>query len=53
MWLVLLMQNAIAQAITGPLSDWQELAFNIYYAVLFAITAVTVVHFQSLKKLET
>jgi hypothetical protein len=53
MWLVLLMQNAIAQAITGPLTDWQELAFNIYYVVLFAITAVTVVHFQSLKKLET
>jgi hypothetical protein len=52
-WLVLLVQNAIAQAITGPLSDWQELSFNIYYAVLFAITAVTVVHFQSLKKLET
>ena len=24
MWLVLLVQNAIAQAITGPLSDWNE-----------------------------
>jgi hypothetical protein len=50
MWLVLLMQNAIAQAITGPLSDWQELAFNIYYAVLFAITALIVAHFQWVKK---
>ncbi|HXY37886.1 MAG TPA: hypothetical protein VEI07_26905 [Planctomycetaceae bacterium] len=46
------MQNAIAQAITGPLSDWQELAFNIDYLVLFALTAVTVVHFQSRKQLQ-
>jgi LPXTG-motif cell wall-anchored protein len=52
MWLVLLVQNAIAQAITGPPSNWQEVAFNIYYALLFAITAVTIVHFQSLKRLE-
>jgi hypothetical protein len=51
-WLVLLVQNAIAQAITGPLSDWQEQAFNIYYLVLFVITAVTVVHFQRRKKLK-
>jgi hypothetical protein len=51
-WLVLFVQNAIAQAITGPLTHWQEVAFNIYYVLLFAITAVTVVHFQSLKKLE-
>jgi hypothetical protein len=48
-WLVLLVQNAIAQAITGPLSLWQEVAFNIYYLLLFAINAVTVIHFQSLK----
>ncbi|HEV8071274.1 MAG TPA: hypothetical protein VGP76_26405 [Planctomycetaceae bacterium] len=51
-WLVLFVQNAIAQAITGPLTHWQEVAFNIYYVLLFAITAVTVVHFQSLKELE-
>jgi hypothetical protein len=50
MWLVLLVQNAIAQAITGPLTDWNERAFSIYYGVLFAFTAVTVVHFQLVKK---
>ena len=50
MWLVLLMQNAIAQAITGPLTDSNERAFSIYYGVLFAFTAVTVVHFQLVKK---
>jgi hypothetical protein len=49
-WLVLLVQNAIAQAITGPLSDWNELAFNIYYAVLFAITAAIVAHYQRRKQ---
>jgi hypothetical protein len=51
-WLVLLVQNAIAQAITGPLTNWQELAFNIYYALLFVVTAVTIVHFQRRKQLE-
>ncbi|HXY37883.1 MAG TPA: hypothetical protein VEI07_26890 [Planctomycetaceae bacterium] len=53
MWLVLVLQNAIAQAITGPLSDWQELAFNIYYLVLFVISAAIVAHIQALKKRET
>jgi hypothetical protein len=52
MWLVLFVQNAIAQAITGPPSEWHEVAFNIYYVLLFASTAVTIIHFQSLKKLE-
>jgi hypothetical protein len=50
MWLVLLVQNAIAQAITGPLTDSNERAFSIYYGVLFVLTAVTVVHFQLVKK---
>jgi hypothetical protein len=53
MWLVLLVQNALAQAITGPLSNWRETVFSIYYLLLFAATAVTVVHFQLLKKLES
>ena len=42
MWLVLVLQNVIAQLITGPLNDWNEFAFSIYYALLFAITAVIV-----------
>jgi hypothetical protein len=49
MWLVLIVQNAIAQLITGPLTSWPEVAFSIYYALLFAITAVIVIHFHSLK----
>jgi hypothetical protein len=49
-WFVLFLQNAIAQAITGPHSDWNETAFSIYYALLFAITAVTILYFQTSKK---
>jgi hypothetical protein len=52
MWLVLIVQNALAQAITGSLSNWDEAAFAIYYVLLFAITAVTIIHFQGLKKLD-
>lgn len=48
-WLVLIVQNVIAQLITGPPNNWYEMAFSIYYALLFAITAVIVVHFHWLK----
>ena len=48
-WLVLLLQNAIAQLVTGPLSQWTEVAFSIYYGLLFALTAVIVVHYHWLK----
>lgn len=50
MWLVLIVQNTLAQLITGPLWQWNEMAFNIYYVLLFAITAVIVFHFQTLKE---
>jgi hypothetical protein len=49
-WLVLIVQNVIAQLITGPPTIWYEMAFSIYYALLFAITAVIVVHFHWLKR---
>jgi len=49
MWMVLIVQNAIAQLITGPPTRWNEMAFSIYYLLLFAITAVIVVHFQFVK----
>jgi hypothetical protein len=49
LWLVLVLQNVIAQFITGPLTSWNEMAFNIYYVLLFAITAVIVIHYHSLK----
>ena len=48
-WLVLIVQNAIAQLITGPHTQWKETAFAIYYLLLFAITAVILIHFQFVK----
>ena len=52
-WLVLIVQNAIAQLVTGPPSSWYEMAFSIYYALLFAITAVIVFHFHWLKRTQS
>jgi hypothetical protein len=48
-WLVLIVQNAIAQLITGPHSSWPETAFAIYYLLLFFITAVIIYHFHYMK----
>ncbi|CAN5145667.1 hypothetical protein BH10PLA2_BH10PLA2_06260 [soil metagenome] len=52
LWLVLIVQNVIAQLITGPLNQWNELAFSIYYVVLFLITAAIAVYFRLLKSTE-
>lgn len=49
MWLVLVVQNVIAQLITGPLSQWNEMAFSIYYVLLFFTSAVIIYHFQWVK----
>ena len=49
MWLVLIIQNAIAQLVTGPPSQWKEMAFSIYYVLLFTITGVIVFHTSSRK----
>jgi hypothetical protein len=49
MWLVLIVQNAIAQLVTGPPSQWNEMAFSIYYILLFTITGVIVFHISSRK----
>jgi hypothetical protein len=48
-WLVLIVQNLIAQLVTGPFANWNETAFSIYYILLFAISAVIVHHFQLMK----
>ena len=48
-WLVLITQNVIAQLVTGPLTSWNEVAFSIYYAGLFALTGVIVYHFRVIK----
>ena len=49
-WLVLIVQNIIAQLVTGPLSSWQEVAFSIYYVLLFFISAIIIYHFNSIKQ---
>ena len=49
MWLVLLVQNIIAQLVTGPPRVWNEMAFSIYYVLLFFISASIVHHFHCLK----
>jgi hypothetical protein len=46
MWLVLIVQNVLGQLVTGPLTSWNEVAFSIYYGLLFAITAVVVLHYE-------
>lgn len=48
-WLVLIVQNLIAQLVTGPFSNWNETAFSIYYVLLFVISAVIIYHFQFTK----
>ena len=45
-WIVLITQNIIAQMVTGPLTEWREAAFSIYYILLFLLSAVIVYHFQ-------
>lgn len=46
MWLVLIVQNVIAQLITGPLKVWNEFAFSLYYVLLFLISAAVVHYFH-------
>jgi hypothetical protein len=47
--LVLIVQNVIAQLITGPLSSWPEVAFSIYYLLLFFISSTILYHYHYLK----
>ena len=49
-WLVLLVQNAIAQLITGPHTSWNETAFSLYYVLLFLLSAVILHHFSQLRR---
>lgn len=46
-WLTLIIANIIAQMVTGPLDQWNEVAFNIYYVLLFLISAVIVLYYQA------
>jgi hypothetical protein len=46
-WLVLIVQNVLGHLVTGPPTQWNEVVFNIYYLLLFLITAVITVHYQA------
>jgi hypothetical protein len=46
-WAVLIVQNILAQLVTGPHSNWSENAFCIYYLVLFAVSGAIVYHYQA------
>ena len=48
MGLVLILQNVIAQLVTGPLYQWNEFAFSIYYLLLFLITFVIVLYYSTI-----
>ena len=48
-WVVLLCQNVIAQCITGPHTSWSEVAFDMYYLLLFFTTMPIVYHFHYVK----
>jgi len=45
-WVMLIIQNVIAQLVTGPPTEWNEVAFCIYYVLLFFITSVILYHYQ-------
>ncbi|MCX8065567.1 MAG: hypothetical protein N3G21_10415 [Candidatus Hydrogenedentes bacterium] len=49
-WFVLILQNFIAQLITGPHSNWSEFSFAVYYILLFGICGIIVYHYQYIKK---
>ncbi|HOX40226.1 MAG TPA: hypothetical protein PL033_19760 [Candidatus Brocadiia bacterium] len=51
MWTTLIILNVLAQLITGKHSNWPEVAFAIYYLLLFAITAVIIYYYGVVKKL--
>jgi hypothetical protein len=53
MWLVLVVQNVIAQLVTGPPTEWNEVAFSIYYLLLFLLSATVVFHYQTLRERPT
>ena len=48
-WLVLIIQNILAQLVTGPYTVWNEMAFKLYYVFLFLISAVIICHEQFVK----
>src|SRR5205807_4951824 len=50
MWLVLIIQNIIAQLVTGPSTVWSEMVFQIYYVVLLVISGIIIHHFYCTRR---
>jgi hypothetical protein len=48
-WTVLIVLNVIAQFITGPYTAWEEVAYNIYYLLLFLISVAVIYHYHFLR----
>ena len=46
---VLIVQNTLAQLVTGPWTAWNEVIFSLYYLILFALSAVIIYHFHCRK----
>ena len=49
-WLVLIIQNLLAQLVTGPFTVWTEMVFKIYYVLLFLLSAVIFHQFRSVQR---
>lgn len=50
--LVIVVQNVLAQMVTGPHSSWTEMAFVVYYVFLMLISAVILWHTQRVRRWE-
>jgi hypothetical protein len=44
--LVIVVQNAFAHLVTGPITNWNEAIFNLYYVLLFFLTATILYHYH-------
>lgn len=51
-WCVLIVQYAIAWAVTGPYGDLPEAVFGAYYVLLFIVSALVVHHVHAMKTLK-
>jgi hypothetical protein len=50
LWFVLIVQNIVALLVTFSPSNWVEIAFCIYYLLLFVISGAVVYHYHIVKK---
>lgn len=49
-WVVLIVQNVLAQLVTGPWTEWNEMVFKAYYVFLFILSGVIVYHYRCVKE---